>query len=85
MIKEVARVVWVVMSIAWIGAMVRYALWYWPRLPLDSGVDEATQQALQSAVNQHIAWYAAAAIIPPVIIGLAGRYWFRKQGRDEFR
>lgn len=71
--RTIGLVVFAVVSIGWIGFMAQSALGSWPQLSLDlSHVDPATQSAYQWAINMHVAKYAALALLPPLIVWIAG-------------
>lgn len=61
--------VWALLSLAWAGGIVTFALRAWPRLPLDmSRADPATLAALDRAVFAHAAFHAGLAVLPPLVV-----------------
>jgi hypothetical protein len=73
---------WVVFTILWaifIGALVWQG---WPRLPLDTGNDAATQALLDAAIRDHMLVHAGLAIVPPLIMLGVGRILLRMRGRQ---
>lgn len=65
------RLLATVVVLAWIGAVVAWALGSWPHVSLDlSAGDPATKAAYQNAVDAHVLKAALAAGIPALLLGL---------------
>lgn len=78
--RTIVLIIFAVISIGWIGFMAQAALDSWPQLSLDlSHVDPATQSAYQWAINMHVAKYAALALLPPLLVWIAGLKAFAKR------
>ncbi|MEO1206947.1 MAG: hypothetical protein AAFV45_11500 [Pseudomonadota bacterium] len=66
--KTLMYLVWGVVTLVWVVAVHQVSIANWPAFSLDlSPVDEGTQSSYQSAVNWHIATYAVAAAVPPLL------------------
>lgn len=72
--SKTANVIWLLISLIWIGAWAAYAFLNWPHMSLDiSRVDEGTIKAYDQAVTAYLLRCAAAALIPPSLIYFALR------------
>lgn len=69
--------VWLLLSIAWIALVAYFSLESWPRMSLDLGGDAATRALYDRAVFMHVAMYALAALVPPLVLVLLGRVFGR--------
>jgi hypothetical protein len=71
--------VWLVLSLAWTGAVAYVAYTTVPHVPLDmSPSDPATQDALRAAMSRHAILYGLLAAAPPAIALVFGRLLCRR-------
>lgn len=64
---------WAVISLAWMGAVGYACVNAWPHMSLDlSTIDPQTQAAFDQAQMMHVLYYAAIAIVPPLVVFLLG-------------
>ncbi len=67
--SKTAFLIWLLLSVLWIGACVAYALANWPHMPLDiSHTDQGTLDAYNQALTFFVLKVAAAAILPTAIV-----------------
>ncbi|MEO1282415.1 MAG: hypothetical protein AAFR75_02680 [Pseudomonadota bacterium] len=80
--KTFVYLAFVGVTLVWLIAVYSFAIESWPAFSLDlSPVDAGTRAAYDQAVAWHVATYAAAAAIPPLVafglmralLGLGGR------------
>ena len=67
--SKTAIVIWLLLSVVWIGTCVAYALGNWPHMPLDiSHTDKGTLDAYNQALTFFLLKVGAAALVPPAIV-----------------
>lgn len=66
--RNVASLVPVTLTAAWIAATAYYFLNSWPAMPLDLGKDAQTLAAYNNAVTMHALRYAAIGLMPPLLL-----------------
>lgn len=63
---------WVLFSVLW-AAFVGILAWSgWPRLPLDTGTDAATQGLLRAATRDHVLLHGGLAAMAPLVLLAVG-------------
>ncbi len=79
MCRLVSFPVWLVLSLAWTGAVAYVAYSTAPHVPFDlSPSDPATQEALRAATGRHAILYGLLAAVPPAIALVFGRLLCRR-------
>lgn len=71
---------WALLSLVWAGAVAIRAQATWPRLSMDLSASDAQTRALYDrAVSRHVAWHAAGAMVPPLLLLAAGWPMLRRK------
>lgn len=67
------RLAWLLLSLAWLGAVAYVCAAAWPSLPLDlSPNDAATRAAFQRAIVAHAVRCGVLGLAPPLVLLAAG-------------
>ncbi len=76
------RLAWLLLSLAWLGAVAYVCAAAWPSLPLDlSPNDAATRAAFQRAIATHVVRCGLLGVAPPLVLLAAGWIVGRMFGR----
>lgn len=63
---------WSVLTVLWAGFVAFLAWQSWPRIPFDMANDEATREALQSAITFHVGAHTGLAVGVPLLLLATG-------------